>query len=466
MLVPIILAGGSGTRLWPLSRSQYPKQFIPLASGKSMLQETIERLSGLSLEMPVTICHEDHRFLIAEQLRPYGNFSGKIILEPERRNTAPAIAAAAHYASKNNDPLLLVLPSDHRISDHTVFQSTINSAIPLATAGKLVTFGVKPSSPNTGYGYIKCGAPLLSGFAVEHFAEKPTPLTAAAYVESGNYYWNSGIFLFKASRYLNELNKFSPSIAAKSRLAVTSAAKDLDFIRLEKESYSGCPSSSIDYAVMEHTQKAAVVPLKTGWNDMGSWTSMWDEASKDNAGNATLGDVVCKNSRNCFIHSKEKLVTTIGLQDTIIIDTKDALLVAQQESINDISDLIKILQQKNRKELHTHYDVYRPWGKYRSIDRGARFQVKKITVEPGGKLSLQKHHNRAEHWIVVSGTAKVTKENKTFFLSENQSTYIPINSVHSLENPEEFPLEMIEVQSGSYLGEDDIVRLKDYYGRT
>ncbi|MCT4535542.1 mannose-1-phosphate guanylyltransferase/mannose-6-phosphate isomerase [Halodesulfovibrio sp.] len=464
MLIPVIMAGGSGTRLWPLSRALYPKQFLELAGNSSMLQETVQRLEQLDTAFPVTICNEDHRFIVAEQLRSGGRL-GKIILEPEGRNTAPAIAVAVHIVSDDEDPVLLVLAADHVIADVEEFTNVVTKALPLAEAGKLVTFGIVPTSAHTGYGYIKRGKPVEDGFAVDCFVEKPDASTAEEYVASQEYYWNSGMFLFKSSVYLQELAQHRPDIAAACEAAVANIENDLDFIRLDADAFRACPDESIDYAVMEKTEHAVVVPLDAGWNDIGSWSAMWDVAEKDESGNASKGDVIHCNSKDCYVYGEERLVTTIGLKDTVIVDTQDALLVAARDSVQDVKSIVAELKKNGRDELKTHREVFRPWGKFDSIDIGERYQVKRITVKPGAKLSLQMHHHRAEHWIVVSGTAQVTNGDKTFLVSENQSTYIPVGVVHSLENPGKLPLELIEVQSGSYLGEDDIVRFEDNYGR-
>lgn len=464
MLIPIIMAGGSGTRLWPLSRSLYPKQFLPLTGRKTLLQETISRLDRLDAEFPITICNEEHRFLVAEQLRSDG-FFGKIILEPEGRNTAPAVAVVAHLLSEENDPLLLVLAADHVLADPSEFLTVVERALPLADSGKLVTFGIVPTSAHTGYGYIKRGGEISYGYSVKQFVEKPDVETAECYLASSDYYWNSGMFLFKASTYLKELEKYRPDIAKACKSSVTTVKHDLDFIRLNEEEFSACPDESIDYAVMEHTEDAVVVPLDAGWNDIGSWSAMWDVADKDENGNASKGDVLHCNSKNCFIHSDDRLVATVGLEDVVIVDTKDALLVAAKDSVQDVKKVVTELKKADRQELCTHREVFRPWGKFDSIDVGERYQVKRITVNPGARLSVQMHHHRAEHWVVVSGTAKVTNGDRTFLVSENESTYIPVGAVHALENPGKLPLELIEVQSGSYLGEDDIVRFEDNYGR-
>ena len=427
-----------------------------------MLQETVARLSGLDVQAPITICNEENRFFVAEQLRSMGQL-GSIILEPIGRNTAPAIALAA--LSSDEDALLLVLAADHVILDQTAFAASVNTAIPLAESGSLVTFGILPTEPHTGYGYIKRGSEQGEGFAVDQFVEKPDAETAQSYLSSGEYYWNSGMFLFKASRYLEELQKFRPDIYDACQKAMTETQTDLDFIRIDRDAFEACPDESIDYAVMEKTSDAVVVPMDAGWNDIGSWSSLWDISDKDSDGNALVGDVIAYDTKNSYVRTEERLIATIGIDDLVIVDTKDALLVAAKDRVQDVKTIVQKLKDEGRSEFEFHREVYRPWGKYDSIDTGERYQAKRITVNPGAKLSVQMHHHRAEHWIVVSGTAKVTKGEETFLLSENESTYIPIGVVHALENPGKVELELIEVQSGSYLGEDDIVRFEDLYGR-
>ena len=466
MITPVIMAGGSGSRLWPLSRSLYPKQFLALTGDNTMLQETLGRLSALDVSAPLVICNEEHRFIVAEQLRSIDK-TGSIILEPVGRNTAPAIALAAEV-TLNNDPLLLVLAADHVIQDTKAFTQAVNDAVPLAQAGKLVTFGIVPTQPHTGYGYIKRGNSVSdsSGYDVNAFVEKPSSSVAAEYVESGEYYWNSGMFLMKASRYLQELGKYCPEISAACKKALENTTHDNDFIRLDTDAFKLCPDESIDYAVMEHTTDAVVVPLDAGWNDIGAWSALWEVNDKDEYGNTIHGDSILQDTTNSLIHGGERLVTTIGLDNVVIVDTKDALLVASKDKVQGVKQIVEQLKIEQRSEYKIHREVYRPWGKYDSIDNGKRYQVKRITVNPGEKLSIQMHHHRAEHWIVVSGTAKVTNGENTFLVTENESTYIPIGVIHALENPGKMPLEMIEVQSGSYLGEDDIVRFEDRYGRT
>jgi mannose-1-phosphate guanylyltransferase len=464
MLVPVIMAGGSGTRLWPLSRSLYPKQFLPLVSEKTMLQETVLRLKGLETAPPVTICNEEHRFIVAEQLRAI-NQLGSVILEPQGRNTAPAVALAAHLVAEENDPLLLILAADHVIQNESDFVDAIEKAIPLANEGKLVTFGIVPQTAHTGYGYIERGQPNDRGFEVNKFVEKPNKQTAQCYIDSGNYYWNSGIFLFRASRYLEELKTYRPDISASCIASLEGKTKDLDFVRINADEFLRCPEDSIDYAVMEKTQDAVVVALDAGWSDIGSWSALWDIDKKDDMGNAIRGDAILEDTKNCLVYGGERLIATLGLEDIVIVDTKDTVLVAHKDNIQDVKKIVKKLRDDERYEFKLHREVYRPWGKYDSIDNGERYRVKRITVNPGEKLSVQMHHHRAEHWIVVSGAAEVTNGDKTFLLAENESTYIPVGVIHALKNPGKTPLELIEVQSGSYLDEDDIVRFEDLYGR-
>ncbi|GGW48571.1 mannose-1-phosphate guanylyltransferase/mannose-6-phosphate isomerase [Alishewanella tabrizica] len=476
MLLPIIMAGGTGSRLWPLSRELMPKQFLTLCGQSTMLQATLERLQGLDAVQPLVICNEDHRFIAAEQLRQINQLQHNIILEPVGRNTAPAIALAALSAQrKGQDPLLLVLAADHVIQDVPAFHQAIATATELAKANKLVTFGIVPTAPETGYGYIRRGTKTTdsteehtlstTAFTVAEFVEKPSKTIAEQYLASGEYYWNSGMFLFKASVYLAKLQHYRPDILAACEQAIDSPEPDLDFIRVNKAAFAACPADSIDYAVMEKTQDAVVVPLDAGWSDVGAWSSLWDISSKDAQNNVLHGDVFQHNSSHNYVYSETGIVTTVGLHNTVIIQTKDAILVAAKDQVQDVKHIVQQLKNSGRTEHHIHREVYRPWGKYDSIDNGHRYQVKRITVKPGEKLSIQMHHHRAEHWIVVHGTAKVTINEQEQLLTENQSVYIPIGAVHSLENPGKIPLELIEVQSGAYLGEDDIVRFSDRYGR-
>ena len=464
-MIPVILSGGSGTRLWPLSREAFPKQFLRLAGAGSMLQETWSRAAPLATAAPIVVAGEEHRFMVAEQLREAGCRDARILLEPAARNTAPAIAAAALEASRDGlDPLLLVLPSDHVIADGEGFRKAVAAAQSAADAGKLVTFGIVPAGPETGYGYIKA-ASGEGVRAVERFVEKPDPQTAAAYVASGDYFWNSGMFLFRASAFLAELERHQPAMLAACRDALAKARRDEDFVRLDKAAFCASPSDSIDYAVMEKTADAAVLPIDAGWNDVGSWAALWQVAQQDGAGNAHHGDVLAQDCRNTLAWGDGRLVALLGLDDVVVVDTADAVLVAHRDKVQDIKGIVSSLKRAGRPEPTWHRKVYRPWGSYDSIDMGGRFQVKRITVKPGAALSLQMHHHRAEHWIVVSGTGKVTRGDDTILLAENQSTYIPLGVKHRLENPGRVPLELIEVQSGSYLGEDDIVRFEDVYGR-
>lgn len=469
MLIPVIMAGGSGSRLWPLSRELYPKQFLQLDGEATMLQATVNRLQQLACAAPLVICNEDHRFLVAEQLRHLGKLAHNIILEPAGRNTAPAIALAAmtalQTAAAGEDPLLLVLAADHVIRDEAAFTASVQAAMPHAAAGKLVTFGIVPTQPETGYGYIRRGTEQQGAFAVAQFVEKPDAVTAERYLASGEYYWNSGMFLFRASRFLAELQAFRPDIHAACSLAVGTINPDLDFVRVDKTAFLACPSDSIDYAVMEKTADAVVVPMDAGWSDVGSWSSLWEISTKDAAGNVFRGDVMQHGSSNNYVFAESGLVSLVGVDNLVVVQTKDAVLVVEQRKVQDVKKIVEGLKAAGRSEHHVHREVYRPWGKYDAIDHGGRYQVKRISVKPGEKLSLQMHHHRAEHWIVVSGTAKVTNGERTFLVTENESTFIPVGAVHALENPGKVTLELIEVQSGSYLGEDDIVRLQDRYGR-
>ena len=466
MIKTVVMAGGSGSRLWPLSRSLYPKQFLPLADEKTMLQATLSRVEGLSEGKPLLICNEEHRFIAAEQVRQM-LVSADILLEPVGRNTAPAIALAALQSiTSDSDSLLLVLAADHVIPDQDAFHAAVKAATPLAESGKLVTFGIVATGPETGYGYIKRGDACADGFNVEQFVEKPNLETAEKYVSSGDYYWNSGMFLMRASRYIEELGKYRPDILAACTKSLETLSPDMDFVRINEEAFRECPDESVDYAVMEKTDSAVVVPLDAGWSDVGAWSSLWEVTDKDGNGNAKRGDVFSHNTRDCLIHSTNKLVATVGLRDVVIVETKDAVLVADKNQVQDVKRIVEQLKAEGRTEYQLHREVYRPWGKYDSIDNGERYQVKRITVKPGAKLSVQMHHHRAEHWIVVSGTAKVRRDEEEMLVTENESVYLPVGSVHSLYNPGKIPLELIEVQSGAYLGEDDIVRFEDLYGRS
>ena len=469
MLIPVILSGGAGTRLWPLSRELYPKQFLPLVGNQTMLQDTVARLQGLGAAGPIVVCVEHHRFIVAEQLRQCGVTPTAIVLEPVGRNTAPAVAIAALTAVQNrlerDDPVLLVLPADHLLRDLNSFHTAIRIGLAAAAEGRLVTFGVVPAKPETGYGYIRRAAGGGPAFGIAEFVEKPTATRAAEYLASGEYLWNSGMFLFRARRYLAELDRLAPEMLACCRAALAGAKRDLDFVRLARTEFARCPSDSIDYAVMEKTQDAVVVPLDAGWSDVGSWSALHDSATADAAGNVTRGDVVVEDTSGCFLYSTDRLVATVGVRDHVIVETKDAVLVAPRERVQDVKRLVDRLKSLGRPETRLHREVFRPWGSYDSVDAGDRFQVKRLKVNPGAQLSLQMHHHRAEHWIVVSGTARITCNDKVFLLAENESTYIPIGATHRIENPGKVPLYIIEVQSGSYLGEDDIVRFEDTYGR-
>lgn len=461
-ICPVIMAGGSGSRLWPLSRAKHPKQFLALNGADTMLQATVKRLSGLECDSSVVICNEEHRFFVAEQLREI-NELGSIILEPEGRNTAPAIALAA-FLSKD-DPLLLVLSADHVIQNEAEFIKAVSDAMPLAESGKLVTFGIVPSEPHTGYGYIKKGNTQGRGFIVDQFVEKPTLGLAQEYLASGEYCWNSGMFLFKASRYLEELKKFRPAIYKACEASVIDPEIDLDFLRINSAKFESCPAESVDYAVMENTSEAVVVAMDAGWNDIGSWASLWNISQKDGNGNTTHGDVMLHNCNNSFVRTDDKLVAAIGIDNLVIVSTKDALMVAHQDAVQDVKLIAEQLKNENRNEWELNREVYRPWGKYDSIDSDDGYQVKRLTVNPGAKLSVQMHYHRSEHWIVVSGRARVHYGDESHDLEVNESTYHGKEVVHALENPYDIPLELIEVQVGSYLGEDDIVRLADKYGR-
>lgn len=464
MLLPIVMAGGSGSRLWPLSRSLYPKQFISLASDKTMLQETIARLRGIEHQAPVVICNEEHRFIVAEQLRQSNAHHSGIILEPVGRNTAPAIALAALHATQNGeDPLMLVLAADHIIQNDRAFTQAVEKAISPAENGKLVTFGIVPTSPETGYGYIKQGEPVgESAYKVAQFVEKPNLATAEAYFSKGGYYWNSGMFLFKASRFLTELGQHRPDILSACEQAIEDSKTDLDFIRVCENAFTECPEDSVDYAVMEKTKDALVVPMDAGWSDVGSFSALWEVSAKDEAGNVIVGDVVTDKTENSYIYAQNKLVSAVGVENLVIIETKDAVLVANKDKVQDVKSIVNQLKAKGRSECEQHREVYRPWGSHDEIALGSRFQVKHLRVKPGERTALQMHHHRAEHWVVVQGTARVTSDDKSFLVTENESTYIPLGSAHRIENPGKVDLHLIEVRSGTYLEEDDVVRLEEY----
>ncbi|RDH81034.1 MAG: mannose-1-phosphate guanylyltransferase/mannose-6-phosphate isomerase [endosymbiont of Galathealinum brachiosum] len=469
MIIPVILSGGSGTRLWPLSRAMRPKQLLSMVSNHTMIQDTVTRLTGITdIADPIIVCNEEHRFTIAEQMREMSINPSAIILEPFGKNTAPAVAISALQSQKNeNDPVLLVLPADHVIGNTVAFHSAVQAGYQAAMDNKLVTFGIIPDAPETGYGYIKSGS--KSGddqvFSVDKFVEKPDVVTAQSYLDEGSYYWNSGMFMFKASVYLRELEKHNNDMYNCSKQSLETAAMDMDFIRLDRDIFANCPSDSIDYAVMEKTSEAAVIPVDMQWNDIGSWSALWEVGDSDAKGNVTHGDVVLEDTNNTYVHADSRLVTTVGLNDLVVVETADAILVAHREKAQNVKEIVEQLKDANRDEAIIHHKAYRPWGAYECIDHDSRFQVKRITVNVGARLSLQLHHHRAEHWIIVQGTARVTCGDKVFLMSENESTYIPLGEKHRLENTGKIPLELIEVQTGSYLGEDDIVRFDDVYGR-
>ncbi|MDH0136202.1 mannose-1-phosphate guanylyltransferase/mannose-6-phosphate isomerase [Pseudomonas asiatica] len=467
-MIPVILSGGSGSRLWPLSRALHPKQFLNINAEQSLFQTTLTRLAKVidGSISPIIVSNEDHRFLVAEQCRALAVKPCSILLESIGRNTAPAIAAAALTAiSLGRDELLLVLPADHAIEDVDALKAAIQLGTPEAESGRIVTFGIIPNKPETGYGYIRVSELGTHAQPVDGFVEKPDLETAEQYLEDGRYYWNSGMFLFKASTMLTELQTHAPEVLDAVSKALSDVSNDLDFQRLSPDAFATAPNISIDYAVMEHSKVVTVVPLDAGWNDVGSWSAVWEIANKDKLGNASRGDVILEGTKNAYVHAEHRLVSVLGLNDVIVIETADAVMVAAKDKAQDVKKIVDTLKNDYRCEATSHRKVYRPWGAYDSIDSGERYQVKRITVAPGQKLSVQMHHHRAEHWIVVTGTAKVTIGGEDILLTENQSTYIPVGIVHALENPGKIPLEMIEVQSGSYLGEDDIVRFSDRYGR-
>ncbi|EEA9069867.1 mannose-1-phosphate guanyltransferase, partial [Salmonella enterica subsp. enterica] len=470
-LIPVIMAGGTGSRLWPLSRELYPKQFLCLQNNLSMLQSTISRLDGIKHASPIVICNEKHRFIVADQLLQMNQLTNNIILEPVGRNTAPAVALAALVAKNNSskeDPLLLILAADHVFTNENEFRITVSKAIPFADRGKLVTFGIVPSKAESGYGYILRGNKLqleddIIAFDVEQFVEKPSIETAQAYVASGDYYWNSGMFLFRAGRYLEELKKYRPDILIACEKSISDLNIDLNFVRINEDDFYPCPDVSIDYAVMEHTADAVVMPMDAGWSDVGSWSSLWEISAHTPEGNVHHGDVISHKTENSYVYAESGLVTTVGVKDLVVVQTKDAVLIADRHAVQDVKKVVEKIKADGRHEHHMHREVYRPWGKYDSIDAGERYQVKRITVKPGEGLSVQMHHHRAEHWVVVAGTARVTINGEVKLLGENESIYIPLGATHCLENPGKIPLDLIEVRSGSYLEEDDVVRFRDRY---
>ena len=468
---PVILTGGAGSRLWPLSREHYPKPLLPLFGERTLLQGTAARLMDLpGVEAPVFVCNEEHRFLVAEQVQALGGKAGAILLEPEGRNTAPALTLAALYLlEKDPDAVMIVMPADHVIPDAAVFQAAVAQGVVLANAGRLVTYGVVPKHAETGYGYIHRGTALeLEGgnaYRVDRFVEKPDAATAQGYLDSGEYYWNSGIFTLRADAWIGEMRRHAPAILAACEDGMAAGKRDIDFCRVDKDAFLSSPSDSIDYAVMEKTDQAAVVPLDAGWSDIGAWSALWDISTHDGEDNVTQGDVLTHDVHGTLVLAQHRCVAAIGLQDAVIIETADAVLVTHRDRAQDVKEIVSQLKKSGRDEYKFHRRVYRPWGDYEGIDRGPRYQVKRLTVKPGAQLSLQMHHHRAEHWVVVKGTARVTRGDEVFILSENESTYIPLGTRHRLENPGAIPLEIIEVQSGSYLGEDDIVRFEDVYNR-
>ncbi|MFV0276238.1 MAG: mannose-1-phosphate guanylyltransferase/mannose-6-phosphate isomerase [Parahaliea sp.] len=467
MLVPVLLSGGVGSRLWPVSRELYPKQLLPLAGELTLLQATLHRTVGLSTAAPVVVCNEEHRFMVAEQLRQLGMAPGALILEPAGRNTAPAVALAALYLqTQDPEAVMLVLPADHLIQRVEAFSEAVSQALPLAAGGRLMTFGVVPASPETGYGYIRRGGEIAAGaFDLDRFVEKPDEATARGYLDSGDYLWNSGMFLLRADTYLEQLEQHAPAMLSACREAMAGAVTDLDFVRPDAQVFSACPADSIDYAVMEHTDLGGVVALDCGWSDIGAWSALWEVSERDESGNACVGDVLLDNCRNSYFRSDSRLVAATGVDNLVVVETPDAVLVADRDQVQDVKRLVNALKSQQRPEAALHARVYRPWGSYESLVTADRFQVKRIIVNPGQKLSLQMHHHRAEHWIVVKGTAEVTCDERVFLLREDESTYIPLGHKHRLVNPGKVPLELIEVQSGTYLGEDDIVRFEDVYGR-
>lgn len=468
MLTPVLLSGGVGSRLWPVSRETHPKQFLPLVGEISMLQDTLQRTVGLAAAAPLIVCNEEHRFMVAEQLRQLDVRAGALILEPQGRNTAPAVALAAlHAVSSDPEAILLVLPADHLIKDVDAFVAAVGKALPLAAGGRLMTFGVVPTAPETGYGYIKCGSALGDDlYELERFVEKPDLVAAQDYLASGGYLWNSGMFLLHAQSFLDELHELGPDILTCCQQAMRGATVDTYFVRPDAAVFERCPSDSIDYAVMEKTAAGGVVSLDCGWSDVGAWSALWEVEERDSDGNVCRGDVIADNCRDSYFRSDSRLVAATGVDNLVVVETTDAILVAHRGKVQDVKRIVTMLKTQQRTEASLHRRVYRPWGSYESLVTSERFQVKRIVVGPGQRLSLQMHHHRAEHWIVVKGTAEVTCEDKVFMLAEDESTYIPLGHKHRLANPGHIPLEIIEVQSGAYLGEDDIVRFEDVYGRS
>ena len=464
--IPVIMAGGSGTRLWPLSRGMYPKQFLQLVGETSLFQQACERAKSISEHPPIVICNEAHRFIAQEQMRLIGIEQSTVILEPEGRNTAPAVALAAFEIQKKDDAIMVVLSADHYIPEINAFNESIANGIKAAISDQLVTLGIQPTKAETGYGYIKKGKNLADDhYLIDQFVEKPDLTQAQSYIKTQQYLWNSGMFCFKASVFLNELNLYQPDIYAHCKNAMQQSQHDHDFIRPDKTVFKACPEDSIDYAVMEHTNNASVIAFNSPWSDLGAWSSLWEVTKKDENNNASIGEVLHTQSQGNYVYSQEKLTALLGVENIVVIDTKDALLISHKDAVQDIKQVVNQVKQNKKPLTENHRHVHRPWGEYDSIDQGKRYQVKRITVKPGAKLSLQMHHHRAEHWIVVAGSARVTIGEKQQLLAENQSVYIPIGETHCLENPGKIPLELIEVQSGSYLGEDDIVRFEDQYGR-
>ncbi|HCH7948205.1 TPA: mannose-1-phosphate guanylyltransferase/mannose-6-phosphate isomerase, partial [Escherichia coli] len=466
MLLPVIMAGGTGSRLWPMSRELYPKQFLRLYGQRSMLQETVLRLDDVDAREPVVICNQEHRFLVAEQLRQINKLSHNIILEPVGRNTAPAIALAALSAIENgDDPILLVLAADHIINNKLAFHQAIKSAFKFALQGRLVTFGIVPTGPETGYGYIHRGQEETLdeqiAYQVSRFVEKPNKETAESYIASGEYYWNSGMFMFRAKKYLEELEKFRPDILDACKAAIQGCKESDEFIKVDRDLFIACPDESVDYAVMEKTTDAVVVGLDADWSDVGSWSALWEVSPKDDKGNVLTGDTFLHNANNCYINTDEKLIAAIGVDDLVIINTKDAVLVVNKDQVQDVKKVVEYLKANHRSEYKRHREIYRPWGRCDVVVQTERFNVNRITVKPGAAFSMQMHHHRTEHWVILSGTGEVTIKDQKFLLTENQSTFIPIGAQHRLENPGKIPLELLEIQSGSYLGDDDIIRIKD-----